>query len=108
MLYRVFATGAPPGRVLTPRTGDSLLPAIVNYQVVNGPTGTRIFAPRQFGPSIGGADPFEDAFRTALAGGSAAGPVVFVDDWQLYHVKVGDVHFGTNLFKENARVWWQP
>jgi hypothetical protein len=105
VLYSVFVTGPGDG-TLVPRKGDALIPNLTNYQVVTGTSGTVIYAPKPWGPSTGGTDPFETKFRAQMA--SAAATIEFVDDWDAYHIKGGEVHCATNLFKASARKWWQP
>lgn len=82
--------------------GEAYVPGIVNFQVVQGLATAKIFAARPFGPSVGSADPFETKTNTELG----ATPT-YVDDWDTYHVNLGEVHCGTNLLKSAAPEWWK-
>ena len=31
---------------------------------------------------------------------------VFVDDWSVYHMGLGEVHCGTNVERETNNEWW--
>jgi protein-arginine deiminase len=77
-------------------------PDMVNHLVL-GPVS---MVPKPYGPSVGGKDPLEEAFKTA------AGPkrdIRFIDDWILYHEAAGEVHCGTNVRRRpDLRVpWWE-
>ena len=61
--------------------------------------------PKPFGPRIGGVDVFETAVQNALGSGN----VIFIDDWELYHALLGEVHCGTNVIRvppANYQQWW--
>jgi protein-arginine deiminase len=77
--------------------------------------GNHFFVADPFGPSIDGQDGFELDLRQRLEGpGSALGSdgqglrVGFVDDWDWYHLLLGEVHCATNADGPPAsRPWWE-
>jgi hypothetical protein len=99
MLYQVKRVGGVLSR------GESFMPASVNLQVFRHSGGTLILVPKPYGPSTGGPDPFETLISARLA---ASGTIRFVDDWEIYHILMGEVHCGTNQTKAVARPWWTP
>lgn len=84
--------------------------ASVAYQpgFVNGyVAGDKDFiAPDPFGPVIGGKDIFKADFEQKLA---AIGYTVrWLDDWDLYHVNLGEVHCATNAARKIPETkWWE-
>jgi hypothetical protein len=99
MIYQVKRVGGVLSR------GESFMPASVNLQVFRHSGGTLILVPKPYGPSTGGADPYETLISARLAG---LGAIRFVDDWEVYHILMGEVHCGTNQTKATARPWWTP
>lgn len=81
--------------------GDAYIPGVVNLQAVRVSTGPVLLAPKPYGPTDGGADPFETTTSTKLGITPA-----FVDDWNTYHIQSGEVHCGTNHLKASVRSWW--
>lgn len=87
-------------------------PGTVNIRVL----GDTIVAPDPFGPRIGGADGFEKDLEDRL-GAPAEGlgsdgqglDVFFADDWDWYHVALGEVHCGTNFSgpPQPDVKWWE-
>lgn len=78
-------------------------PGFVNGFVV----GDRDFiAPDPFGPIIDGQDMFKKDFEAKL---SAIGYTVrWIDDWDLYHVNLGEVHCATNAARKIPEAkWWE-
>ncbi|MCX7804384.1 MAG: hypothetical protein N3A38_04245 [Planctomycetota bacterium] len=66
--------------------------------------GTTLVIPKPFGPRDGAVDKFEDVFLGVLRGGN----VVFVDDWDAYHLAGGNVHCATNVKRRPRDVkWWE-
>jgi protein-arginine deiminase len=63
-------------------------------------------APRPHGPVIGGRDIFETQLEQSL---SAIGlRVHFIETWNLYHTRGGEVHCGTNATRRVPSVnWWE-
>lgn len=82
---------------------DALTGGMANMLVV----GTHCVAAKAFGPiDSGGVDIFERNLRDRL---SRVGVTVdFVDDWYPYHVKLGEVHCGTNTRRApRSTRWWR-
>lgn len=78
-------------------------PGTVNGLLLDSKT----FAPpKPHGPSIEGKDPFEEQVTKAL---DAVGiTTVFVEDWDLYHRLLGEVHCGSNAARQIPEVkWWE-
>ena len=74
-------------------------PGPTNLQPVAG----NRYVPRQFGVrTAAGADFYEDAIRAGLGAGTE-----FVDCWDLYHRKLGEVHCGSEVKRDvPAADWW--
>ncbi len=84
--------------------------ASVAYQpgFVNGyVAGEKDFiAPDPFGPIIDGKDIFKADFEQKLA--TIGYTVRWLDDWDLYHVNLGEVHCATNAARKiPATKWWE-
>ncbi|MSP93000.1 MAG: hypothetical protein EXR79_14570 [Myxococcales bacterium] len=86
-------------------------PGTVNSLVI----ADHIYHPNPFGPEIGGKDAFkkdlEDRLGTGLNLTGKAGKgmgVHFVDDWNGYHILLGEVHCGTNPEgPPSVEKWWE-
>ena len=90
----------------TPDPGDddytqaySLLPNLVNLLVVNG----RLIV----------AEPFYDGFKTEFVshlsglGYQEGTSIRFMDDWEVYHDDIGEIHCGTSVKRIPSDVaWW--
>jgi protein-arginine deiminase len=63
--------------------------------------------PDPHGPVIGGKDMFKTQLETALAPHGIQ--VHFIEDWDLYHVRGGEVHCGTNITRRVPTdiAWWE-
>ncbi len=81
----------------------------VAYQpgTVNGVyTGDKVFAaPNPHGPVIGGVDIFKAQMQNALAPLGIS--VKWVEDWDLYHRLLGEVHCGSNHDRAVTTKWWE-
>jgi protein-arginine deiminase len=33
--------------------------------------------------------------------------LVFLDDWEVYHMGLGEVHCGSNVLRRAANTWWE-
>jgi outer membrane protein OmpA-like peptidoglycan-associated protein len=90
---------------------DAHIPGMVNLLVITGATvaETHLVIARPFGPEVSGTDQIEQDFRTRLAPlGYGAGQIHFVDDYDTYHVKLGEVHCGTNSKRTpHTTPWWE-
>ncbi len=63
-------------------------------------------SPAPHGPVVGGKDIFADQLETALAPEGVT--VKWLDDWDLYHTNMGEVHCATNTAREIPNVkWWE-
>ena len=77
-------------------------PGTVNMTYVGPKT---VAAPRPHGPKINGVDIFEDQMVKALAPYGIS--VKFVEDWDLYHRLLGEVHCGSNADRAVTTKWWE-
>ena len=88
---------APPGeKQVTP-----FIPSVINGVVL----GSDYLAPKPWGPVIGGKDVFEEAAVEAYARANMR--TWFIDDYSSHHVRGGEVHCGTNTFRETEVAWWR-
>ncbi|MFI6096256.1 protein-arginine deiminase family protein [Lentzea sp. NPDC051213] len=63
-------------------------------------------APDPHGPRVDGVDLFKSAAERVLAGTPVK--VKWVEDWDFLHKGLGEVHCGTNAFREPTRAdWWR-
>ncbi|MCB1356228.1 MAG: VWA domain-containing protein [Maritimibacter sp.] len=86
-------------------TAFAYTPGLANMQPMNPqsavPAPLQVFYPKPFGPvDAGGIDPFE------IEAGLAYGPGLFVDDWDTFHRKFGEVHCGSNVVRIPPANWW--
>jgi protein-arginine deiminase len=77
-------------------------PGTVNLTYV-GPT--TVASARPHGPKINGVDIFEQQFVNALAPYGIN--VRWVEDWDLYHRLLGEVHCGSNADRAVVYEWWK-
>ena len=84
---------------------SAFLPGATNLQFADG----RYFVPRQFAPrkpatnGPGTVDIFEESIKS-----SVSGPVFFVDCWDLYHRRWGEIHCGTAVRRAPPeKAWWK-
>ena len=78
----------------------ALFPDMVNHIVV----GEWSIVPDPFGPVVEGVDLLKAAYR----GLAPHRRLAFVDDWDTYHVNLGEVHCGTNVLRtpDPDTRWW--
>ena len=88
---------APAPSVMT----SAYVPGAVNGIVLSR---THYLAPRQWGPVIGGKDIFTEAVTAAYTG--AGMKVSYLDDWETYHLGMGEIHCGTNTLRNTSAAWW--
>ena len=81
------------------KEGLAITPNAVNCLVVNG----HVVIPHQSGPVIGNLDLFDTAIAAIL---SPYVTVHFVDIWQPYHVRSGEIHCGTNAIRRKKNPVW--
>ena len=77
-------------------------PGTVNYAYV-GPT--TIAAPKTHGPVINGVDIFAKQMQDAFAPYGIT--VKWVENWDLYHRLMGEVHCGSNADRAVTTKWWE-
>uniref|UniRef100_UPI00398F79DA protein-arginine deiminase type-2 n=1 Tax=Pristiophorus japonicus TaxID=55135 RepID=UPI00398F79DA len=79
----------------------SWFPDMVNMIVL----GKYLGIPKPFGPLINGKCPLETAVRSALE--PLGLDCYFIDDFTAYHLKLGEVHCGSNVRRQSfALKWW--
>ncbi|KAK2603603.1 hypothetical protein QQS21_004184 [Conoideocrella luteorostrata] len=88
---------AAPGE----RQLGSLLPSAVNGVVL----GSQYLAPKPWGPVVDGHDVLEEAIRKVYERANMT--VTFIDDYMSHHVRGGEVHCGTNVFRNTDVEWWR-
>ncbi|MDX2909212.1 protein-arginine deiminase domain-containing protein [Streptomyces griseiscabiei] len=88
---------APAPSVMT----SAYVPGAVNGVVLSR---THYLAPRQWGPVINGKDIFTEAVTAAYSG--AGMKVSYLDDWETYHLGMGEIHCGTNTLRNTSAAWW--
>jgi len=77
-------------------------PGTVNLLHVDG----AVAIPDPFGPVIDGVDVFEADLEQRL--GALGLEVFFVDNWDIYHRNLGEVHCGTNVSRRMDDLrWWE-
>jgi hypothetical protein len=90
--------GEPGPTFSTARSAGALVPGASNVQYIGGIP----YFPRQFSFSdVGGNDVFEAEIRSLFS------TARFVDDWDLYHRLLGEVHCGTTAMRMPFTFdWW--
>ena len=85
----------------------ALVPGMVNLIVADGQDGdTHLFVPDPFFRSAGAGqhtDAFIDAFADRMPSSLR---LHFVDNWDVYHLGIGEVHCGTNVTRTPTDAWW--
>ncbi|KAF5495465.1 Protein-arginine deiminase type-1 [Colletotrichum fructicola] len=85
---------------------DEYLLASFNPAAINGVVLDNYYvSPKPWGPLVEGKDIFEVAVREAYA--KAGMEVGFVDDFMSHHHTFGEVHCGSNTFRETNVAWWE-
>ena len=84
------------------RDGVAVFPNCVNCLVVN----RTVIVPDPRGPLVDGEDVFAASIRESL---TQLGLIVhFIDIWEPYHVRRGEIHCGTNAVRwVGTRPWWE-
>ncbi|OAL46927.1 hypothetical protein IQ07DRAFT_614124 [Pyrenochaeta sp. DS3sAY3a] len=75
-------------------------PASINGIVI----GHQYFSPKPWGPVVNGTDMLELAVEAAYA--RAVMTVGYVDDFLSHHVSAGEIHCGSNTFRQTDAAWW--
>lgn len=78
------------------------IPGAVNGVILSADT---YLAPKQWGPVVDGEDIFAAAVEDAYA--EVGMEVTFLDDWYSHHGGLGEVHCGTNTFRDATAPWWR-
>lgn len=78
------------------------IPGAINGVILSPDT---YLSPKQWGPVIGGTDIFAAAVEDAYA--QVGMDVTFIDDWYSHHVGYGEVHCGTNTYRDATAPWWR-
>jgi protein-arginine deiminase len=86
-------------------SAGSLIPGAVNLVVSDFGEGAKIFAADPFfrSGSDQGSDPVIADFIARMPAGVE---VHFLDDWNTYHLALGEVHCGTNVSRTPVTSWW--
>jgi protein-arginine deiminase len=86
----------------------ALIPGMANLIVANiEGEPTKLFIPDPFLRSDSGdqaSDPLLQAFAASMPDKLES---IFVDDWNTYHVALGEVHCGTNVLRTPIANWWE-
>ncbi|HYR12020.1 MAG TPA: protein-arginine deiminase family protein, partial [Longimicrobium sp.] len=86
----------------TPSVADALVPGMVNMLVLN----RHCIIPKPFGPVVQGRDRFEEDVVGKLR--PLGLRVTFLDCWYEYHVRLGEIHCGTNTLRARRQArWWE-
>lgn len=85
-----------------PPLADALTAGVVNMLVINN----HCIFPKPFGPVVNSVDLFQNDLEKKL---KAEGLVPHsIDDWDEYHVNMGEVHCGTNTLRSPKFTnWWE-
>lgn len=105
---RIPREGRPGGeRAAGPGGQETVMTSAYVPGAVNGVLlgRDRYLAPKQWGPVIGGKDVFTDAVTAAYT--RAGLKVSYIDDWDTYHLGMGEVHCGTNTLRDASGAWWK-
>ena len=86
----------------------ALMPGMVNLIVANfeGET-SKLFIPDPFlrtNDNDPASDPLLNLFADLMPEGNES---IFVDNWQTYHLALGEVHCGTNVTRTPIANWWE-
>ncbi len=85
----------------------ALIPGMVNLVVANTDDGSHLFIPDPFFRDFGedrSFDPVIEAFTNSLPPSLIPH---YVDDWDVYHLALGEVHCGTNMTRTPTDHWWE-
>ncbi|KAK6819324.1 hypothetical protein PG987_015807 [Apiospora arundinis] len=79
----------------------SFWPANINGVVI----GKHYVTPRSWGPVVDGVDVLQKRVEAAYA--QAGMTLSYVDDFLSHHSGFGDVHCGSNTFRQTDMAWWK-
>lgn len=80
---------------------DAYYPGMINGLVLSR---TDYVSPEPWGPLVDGKDVFEEAANSVYA--KVGLEVTYLDDWVTHHMGLGEVHCGTNTFRQTDEAWW--
>lgn len=86
--------------------GAALIPGMANLVIAKADGVTHLFTADPFFRPNGAAqstDPIIAEFKKLMPSGME---MHFVDDWDVYHMGLGEVHCGTNVKRTPAGRWW--
>jgi protein-arginine deiminase len=83
----------------------ALIPGMVNLQIAEVNGQTHVFIPDPFFRSVvsQSGDPFINEFTNLMPAGMQ---LHYVDDWDVYHLGIGEVHCGSNVQRTPTDTWW--
>nr|XP_036581783.1 arginine deiminase type-3 [Colletotrichum truncatum]KAF6790226.1 arginine deiminase type-3 [Colletotrichum truncatum] len=76
-------------------------PGTINSVVL---TDSLILAPNPWGPIVDGVDILAEAVSSVYA--KAQFNVTYQDDWFSYHLLMGEIHCGSNTWRDTSATWW--
>ncbi|KAM0325352.1 hypothetical protein ACHAQA_007337 [Verticillium albo-atrum] len=79
----------------------ALYPGTVNNAVL---TDALVLVPNPWGPVIGGVDIFAEAVTAVYA--EVSYNITYQDNWFSHHVGLGEIHCGSNTWRDTSTVWW--
>ncbi|KAM0286069.1 hypothetical protein ACHAQH_001077 [Verticillium albo-atrum] len=80
----------------------ALYPGTINGAVL---TDYSVLAPNPWGPVIDGVDILAEAVTAAYA--QVNFNVTYQDNWFSHHVWQGEIHCGSNTWRDTSTVWWE-
>ncbi len=96
---------------LFPGPASALIPGMVNLLVITRPEFSRhqLVMPDPLGPVLGNVDQLQEDVRSKLVPlGYTVSQLRFIDNYDFYHVRHGEVHCGTNSRRmAPATTWWE-
>ena len=107
-LPQIVQAANPNNKLLHPRQlppGPMVIayyPGIVNGVVLSD---SYYLAPKPWAPIVDGKDVFEEAITKVYAA-AANYTVSFMDDWYSHHVGGGEIHCGSNVWRNADAPWW--
>ncbi len=84
----------------------ALIPGMANLIITSVEGETHLFTADPFFRASGAdqaSDPIINSFKSLMPAGLT---LHFVDDWDVYHMGLGEVHCGTNTRRTPSSTWW--
>lgn len=100
----ILEAAQPPGLARRQAIADQLVafyPGAINSVVL---TDSLVLAPAPWGPIIDGVDIFEEAISAVYA--QVNFNVTYQDDWFSHHTLQGEIHCGSNTWRNVNKKWW--